>query len=140
MGPRLAGLVAAGSSIALLVAAPAGVAIGSALVDGKPIGAAIRAASLGLEALTASAWTGLFLALRVLSHRLRRLSSAPQSAIVFIAALTAGMLVFYRAEPVPARLFFSSQYAVLVVLALWLFGFLASWLPSPQTDSQPSRL
>jgi hypothetical protein len=113
--------------------------MGFALANGEPVLAAIRAASLGLEALTALAWACLFLALDALSRKHQIAGSAPQTLIVFFSALITGILHFYRTDPVPARLLFSCQYALLVVLALWLFGFLASWLSSPRGDPQSSR-
>jgi hypothetical protein len=132
----LASLVAAVSAVALLVGVPAGVSIGLALADGQRIVGAIRLASLGLDLLTGCAWAGLFLAIQRLPGRYAPVRSALLSVIAFSIAFTVGVFGFYGIEPWQDRALLSVQYAVLVVLALWLFGFLASWLPSPEATPQ----
>lgn len=136
MGPRLAGLAAAASAVALLVATPAGVAIGLALASGESAAGAVSLSALRLDVLTACGWAILFLAIQRLSTSYRARWSVPVSTIVFGVALALGILGFYRTEPGPARALLSFQYAVLVVLALWLFGVVASWSEEdPHTSS-----
>jgi hypothetical protein len=134
----LPGLVAAVSAVALLVGVPVGLAIGIALAGGAPIAGSVATVSLRLELLTACTWAALFLLLDRLSSKYPLIRSAPLSAIVLLLAFTVGILAFYRTEPGPTRVLLSFQYAVLVVLALWLFGFLASWLAT-QADPQHRR-
>ena len=115
---------------------PLGLAIGFALWRGEPLKAAVSSVPLGLELATACAWALAFLALRWLATTTAR--ALPPGTMVFILALTAGLVVLYRTEPAAYRALYSAQYAVLVLLAFWLFDFLAAWL-SPQTDPRQRR-
>jgi len=137
MSPRVSGLAAAVSAVALLVGVPLGLAVGLALASHEDVLAAVARLSLGLELASACGWAGLFLAIRRLSSRYARVRSAPHGAIVFLLASITGALGFYRTEPVAARILPSLQYGFLVLLALWLFGFVESWcLPSSDIPAE----
>ena len=131
MTSRSAHLVAAAAAVALLAGVPFGLAVAFALVDssGPPLSTVVRQFPALLELTAGCVWAGgVFLPVAWLSNRSKAVGSALVAAGPFAVAFATGALGFYRSDSLPYRVLFSAQYALLVLLAFLLFGFLASWL------------
>jgi hypothetical protein len=139
MTARSAYLAAAAAAVAVLVLVPFGVTMASAIgpLATTSLSSAVRRFPALLELTTAIAWVVcVYLPLGWLAERAAAVRSAPLATSVFVLAFGAGALGFYRSEAWAARLLFSGQYALLVLLAFLLFFFLTTWL---QRETEPGR-